>query len=165
MELLKAEPGLIFWTVVTFVLLLVILRKFAWGPILAALEARENAIQKTIDDAERLQAEAQQMMAEHEARLAEAREERSKILDAARQAGEQVRTDVLEKARGEAEQIVERAQRQLALETEHAIQNLRAEAADLALKAAEKVIARSLNDDDHRRFASEAVNELTGGRT
>jgi F-type H+-transporting ATPase subunit b len=165
MELLKAEPGLIFWTVVTFVLLLVILRKFAWGPILAALEARENAIQKTIDDAERLHAEAQQMMAEHEARLAEAREERSKILDAARQAGEQVRTDVLEKARGEAEQIVERAQRQLALETEHAIQNLRAEAADLALKAAEKVIARSLNDDDHRRFASEAVNELTGGRT
>ena len=164
MELLKAEPGLIFWTVVTFVLLLVILRKFAWGPILAALEARENAIQKTIDDAERLQAEAQQMMAEHEARLAEAREERNKILDEARHAGEQVRSDVLDKARTEAEQILERAQRQLALEAEQAVQNIRAEAADLALSAAEKVIARSLNDDDHRRFASEAVAELTRGQ-
>ena len=165
MDLLAVETGLIFWTAVTFVLLLVILRKFAWEPILGALEAREEAIQKTIEDAERLQAEAEKALEENEARLAEARQEGNRILDEARQAGEQMRSDILEKARGEADQIVARAQRQIELETEQALETVRDRAAELALRAAEKVIERSLQDADHRRLAQEAVDELATTKT
>ena len=164
MDLLRVEPGLIFWTVVTFLLLLGILWKFAWNPILGALEARERAIQKTIDDAERLQEEARGVLEEHQKRLAEAREERNKILDEARAAGEHLKNDVLEKARHEADQVLVRAKRQIELETEQALLTIRDQAADLAIKAAERVIERALTDDDQRRFAREAVEELTAPR-
>ena len=164
MDLLSADPGLIVWTIVTFLLLLGILWKFAWNPILGALEARELAIQKTIDDAERLQAEAAAVLDEHQKRLAEARSEGNRILDEARQAGDHMKQDILEKARAEAEKVLERAQRQMELETEQAIQTIRAQAADLALRAAEKVIERSLTDADHRRFANEAIEELVESR-
>jgi F-type H+-transporting ATPase subunit b len=164
MDLLSADPGLIVWTIVTFLLLLGILWKFAWNPILGALDARELAIQKTIDDAERLQAEAEAVLKEHQKRMAEARAEGNRILDEARQAGEHMKQDILEKARAESEKVLERAHRQMELETEQAIQTIRAQAADFALKAAEKVIERSLTDADHRRFADEAVAELAERR-
>jgi F-type H+-transporting ATPase subunit b len=164
MELLSADPGLIVWTIVTFLLLLGILWKFAWNPILGALDAREQAIQKTIDDAERLQAEAEAVLQEHQKRMAEARAEGNRILDEARQAGEHMKQDILEKARSESEKVLERAHRQMELETEQAIQTIRAQAADLALRAAEKVIERSLTDADHRRFADEAIAELAEQR-
>jgi F-type H+-transporting ATPase subunit b len=164
MELLSVDPGLIVWTIVTFLLLLGILWKFAWNPILGALDARELAIQKTIDDAERLQAEAVAVLQEHQKRMAEARAEGNRILDEARQAGEHMKKDILEKARLESEKVLERAHRQLELETEQAIQTIRAQAADLALRAAEKVIERSLTHADHRRFADEAIAELAERR-
>lgn len=164
MELLQPEPGLIFWTIVTFALLLGILWKFAWNPILGALEAREEAIQKTIEEAERLHAEAEKILEEHAARLAEARAEGNRILDEARQAGERLRADIEKDARADAERTVERARRQIELETEQALQTIRSQAADLALRAAEKVIERSLTDDDHRRLAREAVSELVEAR-
>ena len=160
MQLLQPEPGLIFWTIVTFVVLLGILWKFAWNPILGALEAREQAIQRTIDDAERLQAEAEAVLEEHRAKLAEARSEGNRILEEARQAGERMKSEIMEKARAEADKVIERAHRQLELETEKALQDVRSRAADLALLAAERVLERSLTDDDHRRLAREAVAEI-----
>ena len=164
MELLQPETGLIVWTVVTFALLLGVLWKFAWNPILGALEAREEAIQSTIDDAERLQAEAEALLEEHEKKLAEARAEGNRILDEARQAGETMKQDILEKAREESDRMMERAERQLELETEQAIQTIRSRAAELAVEAAEKVLERSLTDADHRRLADEAVAELVEKR-
>ena len=160
MELLQPEPGLIFWTVVTFAVLLGILWKFAWNPILGALEAREQAIQRTIDDAERLQAEAEALLEEHKARLAEVRSEGNRILDEARRAGERMKSEIMEKSRAEATQVLERAQRQLELETEKAIQTVRLRAADMALEAAQRVLERSLTDADHRRLAEEAIAEI-----
>ena len=165
MDLLSADPGLIVWTIVTFLLLLGILWKFAWNPILGALDAREQAIQKTIDDAERLQAEAEAVLQEHQKRLAEARADGNRIMEEARQAGEHMKQDILEKARSESEKVLERAHRQLELETEQAIQTIRAQSADLAIKVAEKVLERSLTDADHRRLADEAIAELVEGRS
>lgn len=164
MDLLAADPGLIVWTIVTFLLLLGILWKFAWNPILGALDAREQAIQKTIDDAERLQTEAESVLQEHQKRLAEARAEGNRILDEARQVGEHMKKDLLEKTRAESEKIMERAQRQMELETEQAIQTIRAQTADLVLRAAEKVLERSITDADHRRLADEAIAELVEQR-
>jgi len=164
MDLLSADPGLIVWTIVTFLILLAILWKFAWTPILGALDAREQAIQRTIDEAERLQSEATAVLEEHRQRLAEARAEGSRVIEEARQAGEHLKQDILTKARSEAEQVLVRAQRQIELETEDAIQRIRGQGADLALKAAERVIERSLNDADHRRLADEAIAELVENR-
>ncbi|HUP01866.1 MAG TPA: F0F1 ATP synthase subunit B [Gemmatimonadota bacterium] len=164
MNLLTPDPGLIFWTIVTFALLLAILWKFAWNPILGALDAREQAIQKTIDDAERLQEEAGKLLEEHRAQLAQARTEGNRILDEARQAGEHMKSDIMEKARSEAEKVIERAHRQLELETEQALQTIRGQTADLVLRAAEKVLERSLTDADHRRLAEEAIAEIAEWR-
>jgi len=160
MDLLQPEPGLIFWTAVTFTLVLGILWRFAWGPILGALEAREEAIRKTIDDAEQLQSEAKTLLEQHEAKLAEARAEGNRLLDEARQAGDRLKADVMDRARTEAEQVVARARRQLELETDRALETIRNEAASLAIKAAEKVIQRSLTEDDHHRLAQQAVDEI-----
>lgn len=160
MELLQPESGLIFWTIVTFAVLLGVLWKFAWNPILGALEAREQAIQRTIDDAERLQAQAEAVLEEHKARLAEARAEGNRLLDEARRAGERMKSEIMEKARADAGQVIERAQRQLELETEKALQTVRFRAADMALEAAERVLERSLTDADHRRLAEEAIAEI-----
>ena len=151
----------VLYNLIVFALLSAILWKFAWNPILGALDARERAIQKTIEDAERLQAEAQALLEEHGKRLAEAREERNKILEEARQAGDHLKADVLEKARHEADQVLARAHRQIELETEQALLTIRDQAADLALRAAERVIERALTEEDHRRLAREAVSELT----
>jgi F-type H+-transporting ATPase subunit b len=100
------------------------------------------------------------LLEQHRAKLAEARSEGNRVLDEARQAGERMKSEMLEKARAEADRVIERAHRQLELETEKALQDVRSRAADLALLAAERVLERSLTDDDHRRLAREAVAEI-----
>ena len=160
MELLQPEPGLIFWTVVTFAVLLGILWKFAWNPILGAPAGRVPATPRPTPAAARVPAPAVGVLDDPKARLAEARAEGNRILDEARQAGERMKSEILEKARADAGQVIERAQRQLELETEKALQTVRFRAADMALEAAGKVLERSLTDADHRRLAEEAIAEI-----
>jgi F-type H+-transporting ATPase subunit b len=160
MDLLNPNVGLAIWTIVTFVIVLLVLRRFAWKPILASMEAREAGIRRLIDDAEAAREEADRLLEEYNRRLAEARAEGQKLVAEAKEAGERVRAETLDRARGEAEAIVARAGAEIDLERRKALAEIRERAVDLAIGAAERVLEESLNEERHRRVAEDYLKEL-----
>ena len=144
-NLLDPKVGLMFWTLLIFVVLLVVLSKFAFKPLLAAVEAREAALEATIQQAQRDREEAASLLEQQRAALAEARAESSKALAEARALGEKTRAEAIERAKAEAADLLERTRREIGAERERAIADLRREAIDLALAGAGKVIGQKLD--------------------
>jgi F-type H+-transporting ATPase subunit b len=103
--LLNVEPGLIIWTVITFVLLLIVLRKVAWGPILVALEQREHTIRSSLEEAQRARQEAEQLLAQHQQMLTDANREVGRLLEQGREEAENLRISLTEQAREEARRL------------------------------------------------------------
>ena len=155
--------GTSLWAIVIFVALLLTLRKFAWKPIAAALEKREQAIRDSLERAEKARLEVAESLKKEQEILDAARVQAVALVEAARGAAEKSREEVLAKARAEAQEVLDRGMRELRLQQESAAAQLRREIVDLAIAAAERVIRRSLGDEDHRRLAEEAVREA-GGR-
>ena len=135
-----------------FVLLLVILAKTAWPAILKAVEEREKKIQAQLDDAAKANAEAQRVLAVYQQQLAAAREEAQAIVAAGRQAGERLREELVAKGRAEQEELLVRARREIGLEKDKALVELRREAVELSIAAASKVIERNLDNEADRRL-------------
>jgi len=158
--LFQINTGLMIWTIVIFVGLLLVLRAYAWRPILGALEARERRIQEILDAAARDREEAQRLLEEHRRRLAEARQQAEQILAEGRQTAERLRQQLLERARTEQEELLERARRDIARERESALEALRREAVDLSLAAASKLLERRLDTEDDRRLVREYLEEM-----
>ncbi len=144
-NLLDPNVGLMFWTLLIFVVLLVVLSKFAFKPLLSAVEAREAALEQTIQQAQRDRAEAAALLEQQRAALAEARAESAKALADARALGEKARAEAIERAKAEATDLLERTRREIGAEKERAIADLRREAIDLALAGAGKVIGQKLD--------------------
>jgi F-type H+-transporting ATPase subunit b len=157
---LVVNGGLVIWTLVVFGLLLFVLRKWAWPPMLAAVEAREKALEKMLADAERDRAEAARLLAEHQRLIAEGRTAAHSLLVEARAAGEKERALVLEKGRQEQEELLARALRDIASERERAIQELRREAVDVSLAAASKLIEKRLDSETDRKLVQEYLASL-----
>ena len=157
---LSVEPGLMIWTVVVFVALLVILRKFAWPAVLGAVEARERALEEQLAEAERNRREAAELLARHEKLLAEGKASAHALLAEARAAAEKERALAMEKTRQEQEELLERARRDIQLERERAVVELRREAVDLSLAAASKLIDERLNSENDRRIVQEYLSSL-----
>ena len=149
---LSVEPGLMIWTVLVFILLLAILKKFAWPALLGAVEARERALEEQLAEAERNRAEAAQLLAQHERLLAEGRAAAHGLLAEAKAAAEKERALALEKTRQEQEELLERARRDIIAERERAVSELRREAVDLSLAAASKLIGERLDSDSDRKI-------------
>lgn len=160
--LLKINPGLIFYTVVTFLLLLFILKKLAWKPILGALEERERRIQESLESAEKARRESEALLEQQRQVLEEARKEAQQILEQSRKAAEATRQEILTSARQEAQQMIEKAKREIALSRDKAMDELRKLAVDLSIAAAAKVIRRSLDREEHRKLVEEAIQEMKG---
>src|SRR5262245_14214345 len=133
--LVRLDPGLLIWTVITFFALLAVLRWKAWGPILAAIERREKAIRDAIDAAKRDRAEAWKTIEEQKRLLDEARRETASLLEQGRKDAEAVKGEMIAKARSEAGSVVEQGRRQIERETKAAVQQLRDQAAGLAVLA------------------------------
>ncbi len=159
-NILEVNPGLIFWTIVTFVILFLILRKFAWGPIVEALEKREKTIRDSLDEAAKTQEESKQLFEKYNRKLQEVGAEAQKLMEEGRNLGENMKRDILAKAREEAEGIVARGKHEINMERDKAISEIRKHAVDLSLFAASKILKRSLTDEDHRRFVSEAIDNI-----
>jgi F-type H+-transporting ATPase subunit b len=159
-ELLQPNVGLAVWTIVTFVIVLLVLRRYAWKPILTSMEAREAGIRRLIDDAEAARVEADRLLEEYNRRLAEAREEGRRVVAEAKEAAERVRAETLDRARAEAEAIVARTGTEIDLERKKALAEIRTRAVDLAIRAAERVLEESLDDQRHRRVAEEYLREI-----
>ncbi len=123
--LVQPDPGLFIWTILTFGVLLFLLAKFAWGPLLKALEERQETIRKSLDDADQATQELARVQQESSRIIAEARGEAQSIVDKSRAAAETVREDVKQKAKAEEDALVRGAQRQIQLETARAIQQIR----------------------------------------
>jgi F-type H+-transporting ATPase subunit b len=157
---LAVEPGLMIWTVVVFVALLLILRKYAWPAILGAVEARERALEEQLADAERNRAEAARVLAEHQKLLAEGRTAAHGLLAEARTAAEKERALAMEKTRQEQEELLERARRDIISERERTVAELRREAVDLSLAAASKLIGERLNSENDRKIVQEYLAGL-----
>jgi F-type H+-transporting ATPase subunit b len=153
-----------FWAWGIFVLLFLILRKFAWKPLLAAVEAREKKISDSLAKAEEVQRAAASIAQKQEAALAEAHAKSKAVLDEARAQAEEFRRREAEKARTEAEGFLERAKKEIALEENRARDALRREVVDLTVEAATRVLGRTVTGEDEKRLAGEAVSEILARR-
>ncbi len=160
MDLLTPNVGLAVWTILTFVVVLLVLRRYAWKPILTAMEARERGIQKLIDDAEQTRAEADQLLQQYRRQLEEARTEGARILAEGKAAAEHLREEMLARARTEADGIVTRAGHEIDLERQKAVAEIKEQAVDLAIAAASKVIDEELDDARHRRLVEGYLREI-----
>jgi F-type H+-transporting ATPase subunit b len=149
--------SLIFWEVVSFAILFAVLYKFAFPPILAMLETREQKIRESLEQAERHRVEAERKMQEYEAKLAAASREAEAVLIQAKERAQRLLDENEQRLAAEAERVKSEATREIEQERRKAIQAIRGQATDLALLVAEKVVERSLNDADHRRMAEEAL--------
>ena len=161
--LFTVNLGTTVWTTLVFFTLLGILWKFAWGPILAAVDAREKAIQGALDEAARRDAEAARLLAEQRQQLAEARRHAGELLAEGKTAGERVRKEIEEKARTEALAILERARQDIGRERDAALDMLRRESVDLALAAASRLIVERMDPAKDRQFVERFLDEVSGG--
>lgn len=157
--------GLILWTLVIFGILLFVLAKTAWPAILRQAEEREARIRSQIEAAEKANAEAQRLLAEYQGQLAAAKTEAQEILAAGRQAGEKLREELIAKGRVEQEELLERARREIALERDRAVAELRKEAVELSIAAASKVIEKNLDTDADRKLVQDFLAGLPTSRT
>lgn len=157
---LTVEGGLMIWTVFVFLLLLLILKRFAYPALLGAVEARERALQEQLDEAERNRAESAALLAEHKKLVAEARTQAHGLLMEARTSAEKERALAMEKTLQEQQQLLERARRDIGAERDRAIAELRREAVDLSLAAASKLIGERLTSDTDRKLVQEYLASL-----
>jgi len=162
--LVQPDPGLFIWTIITFLGLLWGLKKIAWGPLLQALETRQNAIRKSLDDAQLAKQELERLNAESAKVIARARVEADAIITQSRADGERLREEIRQKARGEADLIVKNAERQIQLETSRALEQIRHEAVDLSVMIASKIIQRNLTKEDNERLIDDALKQVEGRR-
>ena len=158
--LVSPDVGLMIWTLLAFVVAMLVLRKFAWPAITQALDKRQRAIEESIETAERTRTEAQQLLQEYRERLREARQQADEIVARARRAGDVHERETLEKARAQREELMQQTRRDIDAETRRAIQEIRGEVADLTVMATEKVTRKALDEDDQRRLVDEALREL-----
>jgi F-type H+-transporting ATPase subunit b len=158
--LVQVDPGLYIWTIVTFLVLLTLLAKFAWRPLLQSLAAREETIRKSLADAEKARQELERLNQESEAIIRQARVEAENIVAASRAGAERLRAELRDKARSEAEGIIKNAERQIQLETARALEQIRNEAADISVAIASKLIQKNITREDNERLIDDALKQL-----
>jgi F-type H+-transporting ATPase subunit b len=158
--LFTINPGLSIWTIVVFLLLLFILGRYAWGPILSAVDAREARIQASLDAAQQKTDEIEALVTEQRAHLTAARQEAQQIVADSREAAERVRKDIEAKARSEGQALVERARAEIDREKEAALESIRRESVDIALAAAAHLVGTRLDADRDRELAISYIASL-----
>jgi len=158
--LVSPDVGLMIWTLLVFVISMYILTKVAFPRIAAALDKRQQAIEESIAVAERTRTEADRLLEEYRARLAEARQQADDIVLRARKTAENNEAEALAEARRKREEMMAQTRRDIEQETRRAIQEIRNEVADLTVRATEKVTRKTLTQDDQKRLVEEALSEL-----
>jgi F-type H+-transporting ATPase subunit b len=150
-----------FWVTLTFLLVILLLRWKAWGPITAALAERENRIEESIRSAEKALEEARLIQADNEKARREAEQSAQQILRDARDSAESVRAEELDKTREQIRRMQEQATAEIDREKEGALTELRTEVADLAIQAAEKILRESLDGDRQRKLINSFLDDLS----
>ena len=151
MDFLTPGTGLLFWQVVIFILLVVLLSKFAWKPILASLKEREESIQKALESAEKAKIEMASLKSDNEKLLKEAREERDQILRIARDAANRIHDEAQVAAKKNADRIIEDAKAIIQTEKQAALRDVKAQVALFSLAISEKLIKKNLSEDKQQK--------------
>jgi F-type H+-transporting ATPase subunit b len=158
--LVQPDPGLFVWTILTFLILVALLARFAWRPLLQALERRQATIAQSLEDAQRARQELERLQRESAKIMAQARAEAESILARSRADAEALREELKQKARTEAAAIVKNAERQIQLETARAVQQIRHEAVDLSVAIASKILRRQVTREDNEALIQEALKRV-----
>jgi F-type H+-transporting ATPase subunit b len=158
--LVQPDPGLFIWTILTFVVLVGLLAKFGWKPLLQALESRQEAIKKSLEDADQAKRELARLQQESTKIIEQARVEADSILMKTRSDAERLKEELRTKAKEEAEVIIRNAQQQIQLQTRQALQQVRNEVADISVMIASKLLERNLDKKDNDRLISETLSQI-----
>jgi len=161
--LFSLNTGVVIWTLIIFLGLVIVLGKYAWKPILGSLEARERRIQEILDAAARDRAEAEKALEEHRRQLADGRQQAQQLMTEGRQAAERLRQEMLETARRQQDELLARARDDIRREQDAAIQHIRREAVDLSLAAASKLVEKRLDSAEDRRLVQDYLTRLGTG--
>jgi F-type H+-transporting ATPase subunit b len=158
--LIALTPGLYIWTIITFLLLLYVLAKFAWKPLLKMLEDRENLIKKSLNDAEKAKLELERLNEESEAITAKARSEAQSILAESKATAEKVKEDIIAKAKEQEIKLHDDAQKKIEVAKDKAISDIKQEVVNLTLSVSEKLINKNLNDADNKSLIEESLKKV-----
>lgn len=158
--MLEIKTGLIFWTILTFVVTLLVLRKAAWKPILKALTSREERIRTALQEAEEAQQEGRRLLEENRQQLSKAEDQSQRIIREGRELGEKLKAEIVEKANTSSRHMIEQAKEEIRREKDAALGQLRAEVADLAIIAAGKIIDANLDTAKNRSLVDTAIKNI-----
>lgn len=154
------NPGLMVWTVITFVVLVMVLSKYVWKPLLKSLQDREDRIRQALDQAERARTEAAELLKQNERNLAKAEDEYQKIIREGKAFAEKLKEEVVAKAHQQAQREIQQAKEEIQRDVDAAKQQLRSEVADLAVLAAGKILDETLDARKHKKIVDNFLNQL-----
>jgi F-type H+-transporting ATPase subunit b len=158
--LVQPDPGLYIWTIATFLILLGLLARFAWRPLLDALEQRQQVIRKSLDDARQARQELEQVKTDAARLLSEARVEAGEIVSRTRSEAARFAEEMKVKARADAEALVKRAEREIEMQTARAMENIRRETVELSVAIASKILRRDISKEDNERLLNDTLKEM-----
>jgi len=160
--LVQLDPGLFIWTILTFLILFFVLSKFAWKPLLTLLESRENTIKSSLEDAEKAKQELERLNTESEAIISEARSEAQSIRVEAKSAAEKIKADIMAQAGEDAKKLRDETEKQIQVEKDKAIGEIRQEVVGLTITVAEKIIRKNLSKEDNQDLIEDSLKNLKG---
>ena len=158
--LLDVSVGLVFWSTITFLLLLVILKKYLWKPLLDNLDNREKLINDSIKNAEDIQRKSEESFEAYNAKLAEAREEVRKVISAGKESAEKIKTEILDEANKRASVLVDKAKKEIEAEKSGSLNEIKKIVVDVSLAAAGKMIKNNIKSEDHMRLIEETMKSM-----
>ena len=158
--LLKVDPGLLLWTLITFLVLLLILWKAAWKPLVEALDSRAERIRGDIEKADKAREEAEALLNEHKEMMAKANEEASSIIARSRDEAEKLKDDIVSKAQQESRDMADRTKREIEAAKDKALDELKSEIVTLSTDIASKIVVKNINPEDQKDLVNEALKKL-----
>lgn len=159
-SLLSVNPGLIIWTIVIFILLLILLKKIAWTPLINALNNRENMIKSSLENVEKQRMEKERLMEENKKIIEEANLQAKKIILNSKETAERLKQDIINKANQESQKILKKANEEIELQRESMLETIKQDIISIAIKAAEKIIEDNLNEKKHKKLIDEFISNL-----
>lgn len=159
-KLLEPHFGLMFWTILNFFLLVFLLGKFAWKPIIKAIENRENKISNDISSAEKNRQESEKMRAELEQGLERVKKESDKLIKEAKELGEKHREEILVSAKQDAHKIIQDAKGDIEVEKQNAIKQIQSEISQIVISASQKLLNKNIDNADNKKFTEKVISEL-----
>ena len=158
--MLDPNPGLILWTIITFLLLVLILKKFAWKPLLESLQRREETVRNALERAEQAKHDAERILDENRKQLERAEAEGHRILTESRQLAEKLKDEIVAKANQQSRSMLDQAKQEIGRDKDAALAQLRGEVANLAIQAASKILDETLDETRHRKIVDAYLKEL-----